>query len=96
MKIIAFHIQNFKSIVDSKIYLDSTLSVLTGENNCGKTTVIEALALWVECFEKLLISHMKETTKISKDGVVAAAEFLRLFVIGSFHCSFIYSNRSSP
>ena len=54
MKIIAFHIQNFKSIVDSKIYLDSTLSVLTGENNCGKTTVIEALALWVECFEKLL------------------------------------------
>ena len=54
MKIIAFHIQNFKSIVDSKIYLDPTLSVLTGENNCGKTTVIEALALWVECFEKLL------------------------------------------
>lgn len=54
MKIVAFHIQNFKSIKDTKIFLDESLSVLTGENNCGKTTVIEALALWVECFEKLL------------------------------------------
>lgn len=54
MKIVAFHIQNFKSIKDTKIFLDQSLSVLTGENNCGKTTVIEALALWVECFEKLL------------------------------------------
>lgn len=32
---------------------------------------------------------MKETTKISKDGVAAAAEFLRLFVIGSFQYTFI-------
>lgn len=54
MKIVAFHIQNFKSIKDTKIFLDQSLSVLTGENNCGKTTVIEALALWVECFEKLI------------------------------------------
>jgi AAA15 family ATPase/GTPase len=54
MKIKTFHIQNFKSVKDTKIMLDSSVSVLTGVNNCGKTTIIEALALWVECFQKLV------------------------------------------
>lgn len=62
MKIVAFHIQNFKSIKDTKIFLNQSLSVLTGENNCGKTTVIEALALWVECFEKLLHQAKRKVT----------------------------------
>lgn len=44
---------NFKSLKDLTIHFDSDLSVLTGVNNCGKTTIIEAIALWVECFEKL-------------------------------------------
>ncbi len=54
MKIKTFHIQNFKSVKDTEIVLSQSLSVLTGVNNCGKTTIIEALALWVECFEKLV------------------------------------------
>lgn len=62
MKVIAFHIQNFKSIKEVKIFLDGSLSVLTGENNCGKTTVIEALALWTECFEKLLHQAKRKVT----------------------------------
>ena len=32
--------------------------------------------------EKLLKSYMKEGTRISKDGAIAASEYLRLFVIG--------------
>ena len=35
-----------------------------------------------ECVEKLLKSYMKESTRISKDGAIAASEYLRLFVIG--------------
>jgi len=71
MKIIEFHIQNFKSIVDTKLILEPTLSVLTGENNCGKTTVIEALALWVECFEKLLHQAKRKVT-----GKYAAGDYV--------------------
>lgn len=54
MKIQSFRIRNFKSIEDLEIVLDENLNVLTGVNNCGKTTILEAIALWVECFDKLI------------------------------------------
>ena len=50
MIIKSFLIENFKSIRSLEIALDSELSVLTGANNSGKTTILEALSLWVECF----------------------------------------------
>ena len=52
--IYSFKIENFKSIKDSTIFFHKDMSVLTGVNNCGKTTILEAIALWVECFDKLL------------------------------------------
>lgn len=52
--IYSFKIENFKSIKDTTIFLHKDMSVLTGVNNCGKTTILEAIALWVECFDKLL------------------------------------------
>jgi len=54
MVIESFRIQNFKSIQDMQIVLDRRYNVLTGANNSGKTTVLEAIALWGECFEKLI------------------------------------------
>ncbi len=62
MKLKSFKIENFKSIQNMEIFFNENLSVLTGTNNCGKTTIIEAVALWVECFEKL-ISQAKKTVK---------------------------------
>jgi AAA15 family ATPase/GTPase len=62
MRLKAFKIENFKSIQNTEIFLDEKLNVLTGANNCGKTTIIEAMALWVECFEKLL-SRAKKSVK---------------------------------
>ena len=53
MKLKALKIENFKSIQNTEVFFDEKLSVLTGSNNCGKTTIIEAIAFWVECFEKL-------------------------------------------
>ena len=47
-------IKDFKSIKSLDICLDRQFSILTGVNNCGKTTILEAMALWSECFEKLL------------------------------------------
>lgn len=53
MVIKSFKIENFKSIKSVEILLDSELSVLTGANNSGKTTILEALSLWTECFNVL-------------------------------------------
>ncbi len=47
-------IRDFKSIKNLEVHLDKQFSILTGVNNSGKTTILEALSLWVECFEKLL------------------------------------------
>ena len=63
MKLKAFKIENFKLIQNTEIFFDEKLNVLTGANNCGKTTIIEAIALWVECFEKL-ISRAKRAVKV--------------------------------
>lgn len=54
IRIIDFRIENFKSIKNLKIYFNPNISVLTGVNNSGKTTILEAVALWAECFEKLI------------------------------------------
>jgi AAA domain, putative AbiEii toxin, Type IV TA system/AAA ATPase domain len=54
MHIERFRIQSFKCFEDMCFHLDPHVNVLTGVNNSGKTTVLEALALWTECFQRLL------------------------------------------
>lgn len=44
MKLIKFRIQNYKSIIDiDYCSLSSPITILTGKNESGKTTVLEAL-----------------------------------------------------
>lgn len=62
MYIHKFQIKNFKSFKDITLFFNKELNVLTGVNNSGKTTVLEALSLWQECFEKL-ITEAKRTKK---------------------------------
>lgn len=62
MYIKTLRIRNFKSIVDLSIELDKKLSILTGVNNSGKTTILEAIALWAECFDKLLHKAQRSST----------------------------------
>lgn len=59
MKIHSFRIQNFKSFKDITIEFNPTLNIFTGVNNSGKTTILEALALWKECFDKLVTQARK-------------------------------------
>lgn len=54
MVIKSFKIENFKSIQSLELDLNVNLSMLTGVNNSGKTTILEAVALWVECFNLLV------------------------------------------
>ena len=62
MYISSFKIQDFKSVVNLEIQLDRQFSILSGVNNCGKTTILEALALWAECFGKLLNEAQRSVT----------------------------------
>ncbi|WP_318421599.1 ATP-dependent nuclease [Photobacterium leiognathi] len=57
------YIENFKTFRKVRIYLDKELNVFTGTNNAGKTTVLEALALWSECFRSLIIKAKKTDPK---------------------------------
>ena len=47
-------IKNFKSFQDITIEFNKDINILTGVNNAGKTTMLEAIALWHECFSKLI------------------------------------------
>ena len=53
------YIDNFKTLRKVKIHLNNELNVFTGTNNAGKTTILEALALWNECFRTLVIKAQK-------------------------------------
>lgn len=64
MHIERFQIQSFKCFEDMSLHLDPHVNVLTGVNNSGKTTVLEALALWTECFQHLLTSAGKASAQL--------------------------------
>lgn len=53
------YIDNFKTLRKVRINLNKELNVFTGTNNAGKTTILEALALWNECFRTLIIKAKK-------------------------------------
>jgi ABC-type transport system involved in cytochrome c biogenesis ATPase subunit len=52
MHIQKLQIEGFKSFEKVEFHFNPDLNVLTGANNSGKTTVLEAIALWAECFHK--------------------------------------------
>jgi hypothetical protein len=54
MHIRRLKIEGFKSFKAVEFHFNPDLNVLTGTNNSGKTTVLEAIALWEECFRRLL------------------------------------------
>ena len=61
-----FQVQNFKSFQDITIYFNKDVNILTGKNNSGKTTVLEALSLWHECFTKLITQAIRNQKKYKK------------------------------
>ncbi len=54
MYISHFKIVNFKLFRNIEIDFNQTISIITGVNNAGKTTVLQALSLWHECFITLI------------------------------------------
>ena len=64
MKMHSIKIQNFKKFEDVTVEFNADINVFTGVNNCGKTTLLEAIALWHECFIKLIKKAEKSDKKL--------------------------------
>jgi len=64
MHIETFRIQNFKCFEDVRLHLNAQVNVLTGVNNSGKTTVLEALALWTASFRHLVTTANRANAKL--------------------------------
>lgn len=79
MYIKEFHIINFKAFKDVHISFNERLSILTGINNSGKTTVLEALALWHECFSKLIMQAGRGTGNYKKGQYVLGNTQVKYF-----------------
>lgn len=59
MNIKQIKIRNFKSIENLNIEFNNKFNVLIGENNAGKTTILEAMLLWKKCYD----SHIQQNKK---------------------------------
>lgn len=59
----SFRIEGFKAIGDATLHWHPRVNVITGPNNSGKTTVLEALALWAESFDRICFQAGKASPK---------------------------------
>jgi hypothetical protein len=71
-RISSIHIQNFRCFYDVEIMVNPEANIFTGVNNSGKTTVLEAVALWFECFQ--LMKH--EAKKAVNDKKINAGDIV--------------------
>lgn len=65
MKITKVYINNFKGYRRFTLHVNDVLNVITGRNNSGKTTMLEAISLWNECFRFLIVEAKKGVKRLS-------------------------------
>lgn len=74
-------IQNFKVFEDVTIMFNSDLNVLTGANNSGKSTVLEAISLWNSCFYRL-INRVDRAIKSKEQTLASPGDYKLGYVTG--------------
>jgi AAA15 family ATPase/GTPase len=70
MYISQFKVANFKLFQDVEIHFNPTVNIITGVNNSGKTTLLQALSLWHECFIRLIRVAGRTTANYRKNDWV--------------------------
>lgn len=68
-------VKNFKIHKETEIFFQSPLSILTGENNSGKTSLLEALLIFSECYKTSLRKIQRASSKHVKSGRLAVGQF---------------------
>lgn len=79
MRISRFTIKNFKSFEDVTIEFNPDVNILTGKNNSGKTTVLEALALWHDCFSRKMVQAKRKEKNYQSGDWVLGPTYNRYF-----------------
>ena len=74
---------NFKGFKDVEISFTNNLSVLTGKNNSGKTSILEALLIFQESFNFTLHKIERKTSTLVKNSILNIGEynFQDMFII---------------
>lgn len=78
LKIKKIYIKNFKCINKLEIQCDEDFNVIIGQNNIGKTTILESILLWKKCYD---ISIQKSDNKFyasAKNLNFKELDFLRI------------------
>lgn len=65
MEITKVYVNNFKAYRKCTFEVNSNLNVITGTNNAGKTTILEAISLWYECFSFLISKANRGLTSLN-------------------------------
>jgi AAA15 family ATPase/GTPase len=68
-------VKNFKIHKETEIFFQSPLSILTGENNSGKTSLLEALMIFSECYTTSLRKIQRTNSKHVREGRLAVGQF---------------------
>jgi len=79
MRIKRFTIKNFKSFEDVTIEFNPDVNILTGKNNSGKTTMLEALALWHDCFSRKMVRAKRREKNYQSGDWVLGPTYNRYF-----------------
>lgn len=85
MHIKEIKIKNFKSFQDTKIQFNSDINIFTGKNNSGKTTILEVVSLWHECFNKLIRQAGRKTKNYRKGDYILGNTQEKYFPFEEIH-----------
>ncbi len=79
LMITELEIQNFKSI-ENEIYKFNSYDLLIGANNCGKTTILQAIYLWHSC----IIFLSNQSLNSRKNGISMTRDKFEVLPITEF------------
>lgn len=66
---------NFKIHKDSEVIFEEMLSILTGENNGGKTSLLESMLIFQECYNNTLHKIARSTSTKVKTNILNIGHF---------------------
>lgn len=79
-------LKNFKIHKHTEIVFDQMLSILTGENNSGKTSLLEALLIFQECYNSTLHKIARSNSSSVRDRILKVGDYdFRDRYIATFH-----------
>lgn len=66
---------NFKTHESTHIELETFMTIITGENNSGKTSLLESMLIFQECYHATIFEIQKKTIKKVKEGILTVGQY---------------------